>query len=326
MTLSFWFSWPLSSGHSRCGQRRSRVSRRKRAGMFLEHLEGRTVLSSYSAATVSALIADISAANTAGGANTITLTAPTTSPYGLTAVNNTTASGANGLPVIAANNNLTIVGNGDTIERSTGNAYFRLLEADGNASLTLENLTLQSGFAFASSSGEGFGGAILNEGTLVLSAVTVQDNTCGVTDPESPYNAGLGSSYGTIAAGGGIWSSGFLTLENGTVLKGNDAEAGPGVSGGQTAGNGGAAFGGALYVSGGTLNISNTTFSTNKAVGGAGGWHAGQYPADDTYGAAGNAYGGALYIAAGQVTLTTTTLTGNSCPRRRWRPRSALRL
>ncbi len=38
----------------------------------------------------------------AGGSNTINLTAPTTSPYVLTAVNNTT-SGANGLPVIAAN-------------------------------------------------------------------------------------------------------------------------------------------------------------------------------------------------------------------------------
>ena len=70
------------------------------------------------AATVSDLIADINAANTAGGANTITLTAPTTSPYVLTAVNNTT-DGATGLPVIAANDNLTIVGNGDTIERST---------------------------------------------------------------------------------------------------------------------------------------------------------------------------------------------------------------
>ena len=83
---------------------------------------------------------------------------------------------------------------------------------------------------------------------------------------------GLGSAYGSIAAGGGIWSSGFLTLENGTVIKRNDAQAGPGVSGGQTAGNGGAAFGGALYVAGGTLNISDTTFSGNRAVGGAGGW------------------------------------------------------
>ena len=102
--------------------------------------------SSYTAATVSALIADITAANAAGGANTITLTAPTTSPYVLTAVNNTTY-GATGLPIIAANDNLTIVGNGDTIERSTaaGTPDFRLLCVAGGASLTLENLTLQGG-------------------------------------------------------------------------------------------------------------------------------------------------------------------------------------
>ena len=55
---------------------------------------------SYTAASVSALIADINAANTAGGANTITLTAPTTSPYVLTAVNNSTdgATGCRSLP------------------------------------------------------------------------------------------------------------------------------------------------------------------------------------------------------------------------------------
>ncbi len=89
----------------------------------MEQLEDRTLPSSYSAASVSALIADISAANTAGGANTITLTAATTSPYALTAVNNTdrfSKGPGNGLPVIAANDNLTIVGNGDTIERTAG--------------------------------------------------------------------------------------------------------------------------------------------------------------------------------------------------------------
>ena len=48
--------------------------------LFLEHLDDRVVLSNYSAANVAVLIADITASNTAGGSNTITLTAPTTSP------------------------------------------------------------------------------------------------------------------------------------------------------------------------------------------------------------------------------------------------------
>ncbi len=77
--------------------RRRQEPRTTRRGtrLFLEHLDDRVVLSNYSAANVAVLIADITASNTAGGSNTITLTAPTTSPYVLTAVNNST-DGANG--------------------------------------------------------------------------------------------------------------------------------------------------------------------------------------------------------------------------------------
>src|SRR5262245_28253450 len=93
----------------------------------LEPLEQRSLLSHFTAATVSDLIADINAANQQGGSNTITLVAPSTSPYVLTAVDNTT-DGATGLPVIAANDDLTIAGNGDAVARSTdaGTPAFRL--------------------------------------------------------------------------------------------------------------------------------------------------------------------------------------------------------
>ena len=83
-----------------------------RARPMLELLEDRTVLNSYTAATVAQLVADINAANLHGGSNTIALVAGNT--FTLTAVNNTT-DGPTGLPVIAANDNLTIKGNGDTI-------------------------------------------------------------------------------------------------------------------------------------------------------------------------------------------------------------------
>ena len=116
--------------------------------LSLEQLEDRLTPSNYTAANVSQLIADINAANLAGGANTITLTAPTNAPYTLAAVDNTT-DGATGLPVIAANDNLTILGNGDTIERSSasGTPAFRLLDVARGASLNLANLTLQGGLA-----------------------------------------------------------------------------------------------------------------------------------------------------------------------------------
>ena len=104
-----------------------------------EVLEVRSLLSSYTAASVSALVADINAANANGGANTITLAANTT--FDLTAVNNTT-NGANGLPVIGGKNgadNLTIIGNGATIDRSTaaGTPAFRLFDVANGNSLTL---------------------------------------------------------------------------------------------------------------------------------------------------------------------------------------------
>src|SRR4051812_23404533 len=68
-----------------------RAERKARQRLFrpmLEQLEDRTLLSSYTAASVSALIKDINAANQHGGSNTITLTAGMT--FQLTVVDNTT--------------------------------------------------------------------------------------------------------------------------------------------------------------------------------------------------------------------------------------------
>ena len=107
----------------------------------------------------------------AGGADHVSL-------YVLTAVDNTT-DGATGLPVIAANDNLTIIGNGDTIERSTaaGTPAFRLFDVAGGAALTLENLTLQGGRAYWLG-GVGVGaGPSIALGSLTLNGVTVQGNT-----------------------------------------------------------------------------------------------------------------------------------------------------
>src|SRR6516165_802715 len=97
-------------------RRHSPRRRRPDYGPPVEALECRTLLTAYAAATAAQLVADINAANKSGGTNTITLTAPTTSPYVLSAVNNST-NGPTVLPVIKKADTLTIVGNGDTIER-----------------------------------------------------------------------------------------------------------------------------------------------------------------------------------------------------------------
>jgi hypothetical protein len=248
---------------SRCAHRRA--DRRRSLQLLLTQLEGRTLPSSFTALTVSDLIADINAANQNGGTSSITLTAPTTSPYVLTAVDNT-IDGPTGLPVITAHDNLTILGNGDTIDRSTAQntPAFRLLHVGKSGSLTLENLTLQNGLAFGSGS-SAEGGAVYNQGTTVLSSVTVQNNLAEGRDGAN------GGHNGQDAAGGGIWSNGSLTLENSTIIENNQALGG---TGGRRydgiAGTGGNGSGGGLYVASGTADITSSTLSSNTAQGGFG--------------------------------------------------------
>jgi hypothetical protein len=277
---------------------------RRRTRLVLEHLEDRALPSAYSAASVSALIADISAANTAGGSNTISLTAATTAPYVLTIVNNST-NGATGLPVIAANDNLTILGSGDTVERSTatGTPAFRLLEVASGGSLTLENLTLQGGLADCIWGGQTTrrpldgGGAIYNQGTLVLNGVTAQNNSAvgGMFDVLDGINA----------AGGGIYSlGGSVTLEGGTIVQNNRALGGQGF--GQ--GVGGNALGGGLYASGSTVIVTNATLDNNSALAGYG---QGEGFDGLVRGGPGIAYGGGLYASGGTVNMTNATLANN---------------
>ena len=198
----------------------------------LEQLEDRALPSSFSAVTVSDLIADIKAANTAGGTNTITLAKGTT--FSVTQVNNTTDGSATGLPVIAAGDNLTIVGNNATIQRSavSGTPGFRLFDVASGASLALQNLTVQNG-----SLGGGNGGAIYSNGSLTLSGVTVTGN----------------SNFANY--GGGVYIAG------GTANLSND------LFSGNTSTQGGAA----LFVAGGSVTSIGDTFDANTATDDSGG-------------------------------------------------------
>src|SRR5262249_10882863 len=173
MRFSCWLGKRLSTRPKRGHGFRTRPTA-ARYRPQVEALENRTLPSTFNAATVSDLIADINAANAAGGTNTITLTAPTTSHYVLAAVDNTT-DGATGLPVIAKKDTLTIIGNGDAIERGSvlGTPAFRLFDVANGASLTLQNVTVHNGLAFGSGT-FAEGGGIYNQGTLVLDRATVQ--------------------------------------------------------------------------------------------------------------------------------------------------------
>jgi hypothetical protein len=314
------FAWLLRLADVRthrdfCGSRRPHrgAARRRRIGLLLTQLEGRTLPSCFTALTVSDLINDINAANKHGGSNTITLGAPTTSPYVLIAVDNST-DGPTGLPVISKKDALTIVGKGDSIERSTasGTPTFRLFDVAGGGSLTLNNLTLQNG-AEVGSGVSAEGGAIYSQGTVDLNNAIVRQNTAQGNVGKSGTRKDHNGSPGQDAAGGGIWSSGSLTIENGSLVDGNEAIGGLGGTGlggmfsssAGVGGPGGAGTGGGLYVAGGSVTISGSTFSSNTAQGGTGG-------ISFVQSVGGNGAGGALAVAAGTVNLTGTTLNNNT--------------
>jgi hypothetical protein len=276
-------------------------------------------LSNFKAVTVGDLIADINAANTAGGTNTITLAANTT--FDLTTVDNR-IDGPTGLPVIAKKDTLNITGlGGDIIQRDTAAPDFRLFDVASGASLTLQNFTLQNGLEDGSAS-SAEGGAIYNQGALVLSAATVQDNSAVGASGANAKSLNRDGGAGQDAAGGGIWSSGALTLENGTlvqnntVLGGNGGDAYKAFSGNDPlsqAGNGGYGAGGGVYVAGGTATLVGGRLSGNVAEGGQGGnklFSGPGYQIDES-GYGGNGLGGGLFIAAGTVELTGVTVDSN---------------
>jgi hypothetical protein len=243
------------------------------------------------------LIAGITAANQSSEADTITLAPGKT--FTLKQVNNTSSNGygSNGLPSItAAGGSLTIVGNGDIIERSTGRQTpaFRVFEVQAGAALSLQNLTLQGGSA-------GVGGAVYSLGTLTMTGVTVQKNTANV--------------------GGGIYSNGSLLVQD-CVIQNNQAVGADGNDGFKVNtdpwgghGNGGGEYfpptaggwgvGGGVYVAGGTAQLLGTTVTHNSAKGGQGGQGKyGQPNAPDGFGV-----GGGLYIgSSATVVLDVFTL------------------
>lgn len=243
----------------------------------IEALEERALLTGYSVANVSDLIAAIVSSNTAGGANTITLTADNSSPYTLAAVDNTT-DGATGLPVIAAGNVLTIAGGGDTIERSPadGTPAFRLLDVAAGATLNLQDLTLQNGLAVDSALAAK-GGAIFSQGTLSLDTVNVQNNTV------SSNSDGHGFDIGQRPQGGGIYAlSGSVALTNCTLIGNSIIDSqDPAFT-----------FGGGLFVKNATATLVGCTFTGNTSLAGG---------------------GGGLDVSSGATaTLTGCTFAGNS--------------
>ena len=210
---------------------------------------------------VSDLIAAINAANAAGGVNTITLTPGKT--YTLTAVNNIT-DGPNGLPVIAANNNLSVRGNGATIARNSaaGTPAFRFFDVASGAALTLQTLTLANGLVVGDTSRDAAGGAILVAAGASLDAKGAVFNNNQVVGGDGA--GGLGG----LGLGGAVWNDGTASFDY-VLFRGNQATGGASANLEGVMAGAGSAFGGAISSrNDGTLTVKHCWFTGNKAIGG----------------------------------------------------------
>lgn len=119
--------------------------------------------------TTAELIANVITANENGANDIINLGG---NSFSLTEVNNTSALGANGLPVIQpdSGSNLTIVSG--TIIRDSASPKFRIMEIALGSSLNLQNSTISGG----DSPNFEKGGGIFNNGKLSLIGSTISDN------------------------------------------------------------------------------------------------------------------------------------------------------
>ena len=193
------------------------------------------------------LVNAISLANADGG-GTITLAAGCT--YTFDATDNHWY-GPNALPPIQSP--VVIAGHGAILQAvhigdptpATANA-FRFFYVSGGmestaGSLTLRSLTLRGGYAKGGDSnyggdGAGMGGAIFNQGTLELDAVTLVDNTAQGGNTDSSHRIGSGGGMGEDARldgrGGGFGGSDLPGAFASLSIGGNASSTGSGGGGG----------------------------------------------------------------------------------------------
>ncbi|CAN2039328.1 putative pectate lyase C (modular protein) [Candidatus Magnetomoraceae bacterium gMMP-15] len=146
---------------------------------------------------------------------------------------------------ITISKNLIINGAGASSTIVDGNKDHTVFSIASDITVTMSGLMIQNGSYISNSPG---GGAIFNEGNLILQNCTISNNSANVT--------GFGP-----ASSGGIYNSGTLTLQNCTI-SGNSGYASGGIFNTSSGG---------IYNSSGTLTIENCTISDNETNNDGGG-------------------------------------------------------
>lgn len=170
----------------------------------------------------------------------------------------------NGALSLSGTANVTITGLGTTALVIDGNNNGNILQIQNGVTASVSNLTMQHGISTLSQ----LGGAIDNEGTLMLTGVTVQSsqaNLNGDSGGGGIYNGAKGTltivnsaiySNSTSYFGGSSGLGGGILNEGGTVT----------ITSSTIAGNQASLAGGNIYTTGGTLSITNSTITTSNST------------------------------------------------------------
>jgi hypothetical protein len=226
----------------------------------------------------------------------------------------------------------------------TGGPFFRLFDIAAGSSLTLQSLTLSGGDAHgfpggftavggAGGASAGLGGAIFNQGMLMIQSSTLTGNTA--QGGAGGYRRYLFQDGGG-AGGGGLGGRGQTTSSsfggsgggpnggnpgNNVTHSGTDGDFGGGGGGGYGNGTGGSGGKGGFGAGGGGGGFDGTAGGSGGFGGGGGGSPGeGGSGAGSVYGGGsggnggggGAGMGGAIFNEGGTVTITNSTITGNS--------------
>lgn len=213
---------------------------------------------------------------------------------------------------------VTVNGNGSTVQPDSGVAGFRLFTVQAGGNLTINNTTVANGVS--ENADRNFGGGVrsydgqlqINDSTFtghLGGAILFTRSTGGVNNTVVDNNTGYGSAAQYY--GGGI------SIANSTVSISNST-----ISNNST--DSGLAGGGGLYVTnygGSNVSISNTTFSGNTSTNPGGGIGHLAYGAGSTVMTLTNvtmvnntsaATGGGLSNDAATITIAQSLVSGNS--------------
>lgn len=164
-----------------------------------------------------------------------------------------------------------------------GSNRVRLFVVNAGISFGLTGLTLRHG---SNSSTADTGGAISNAGTLTISNSIFSNND---TNNSSSGGAIYNATGGTTTITGSTFAGNFSAYPSGGGAIGNQGSMS--ISGSTFSSNS-AGYGGAVYIAGGTVTITNSTFYRNQT---------------DTNGT----IGGSILNQCGTLTITASTLSEN---------------